>query len=134
MPFTKVDGAIFCIFGAGGDLSKRKLLPALYNLFLNKSLPERLAIIGLAREGDVAGFRDNMKAAIEEFSRRPIPHEESWDAFASNITFTCGDFSDPGVYRELQGFVARKEKEWGIEAVRVYYLSVPPGVVEMISE
>src|SRR5579871_4576262 len=124
--------AIFAIFGAGGDLSKRKLLPALYNLYLNKLLPEKFCIIGLARDCDIASFRDHMRGAVEEFSRQKIK-EQTWEPFAANIHFICGEFGDDTLYKDLAAFISKMEKEWEEKAVRAYYLSVPPTVVEMIS-
>src|SRR4051812_34181071 len=92
---------IFAIFGAGGDLAKRKLLPALYNLYLGKLLPEKFSIVGLARDCDIESFRDNMRGAIEEFSRTKIKDPKVWDQFASHIHFICGEFGDEKVYKEL---------------------------------
>jgi glucose-6-phosphate 1-dehydrogenase len=133
MPNNHKLPAVFAIFGAGGDLSKRKLLPALYNLFLNKFLPDQFSIVGLARNCDIDSFRDNMREAIAKFSRTPIKDKKTWDDFASRIHFICGDFDDDALYKELAKYIADNEKAWGSKAVRVYYLSVPPTVVEMIS-
>lgn len=125
--------AVFCIFGAGGDLSKRKLFPALYNLFIDKALPDRFCIVGLARNCDIDPFREHMRDAVQTFSRQAIKDQATWDAFASKIDFICGEFGDESLYKELAKFVADKEKEWDEKLVRVYYLSVPPTVVETIS-
>jgi glucose-6-phosphate 1-dehydrogenase len=134
MPANNKLPAIFSIFGAGGDLAKRKLLPALYNLYLGKLLPDKFAIVGLARDCDIEGFRDNMREAIEEFSRTKIKDQKVWEAFASHIHFICGEFGDEKVYKELAQYIASLEKEWDSEAVRVNYLSVPPMVVQTISD
>ncbi len=125
---------IFCIFGAGGDLSKRKLFPALYNLFVDKELPEKFAIVGLARDCDLEPFEKHMEDAVQEFSRQKIKDKETWSAFASNIHFLCGEFGDANLYKELAKYIGGTEKNWGQEAVRVYYMSVPPTAVEMISQ
>ncbi|MFI5385089.1 MAG: glucose-6-phosphate dehydrogenase [Fimbriimonadales bacterium] len=125
--------AVFCIFGAGGDLSKRKLFPALYNLFIDKALPERFSIVGLARDCDLEPFREHMRDAVTSFSRQAIKDEATWNAFAAKIEFICGEFGDESLYASLCGHIEAKEKEWGEEVVRVYYLSVPPTIVEMIS-
>jgi glucose-6-phosphate 1-dehydrogenase len=126
--------AIFAIFGAGGDLAKRKLLPALFNLYLNKELPEDFRIVGLARRGDLAEFRKNMRDAIETFSRTPISDKKTWDGFAKNLHFICGEFDSAGTYRELAKVIAETEKGWEEKSARVYYMSVPPDIVAMISE
>jgi len=124
---------IFCIFGAGGDLSKRKLFPALYNLFIDKALPEKFAIVGLARDCDLEPFKNHMQDAVQEFSRQKIKDQKTWDAFAGNIHFICGEFADDGLYKDLAKYIGETEKNWAAEAVHVYYMSVPPTVVETIS-
>src|SRR6266446_2012239 len=91
---------IFCIFGAGGDLSKRKLFPALYNLFVDKELPEKFSIVGLARDCDLEPFEKHMEGAVQEFSRQKIKDKETWGAFAANIHFLCGEFGDANLYKE----------------------------------
>lgn len=126
--------AIFAIFGAGGDLAKRKLLPALYNLYLDKLLPEKFTIVGLARDCDIESFHGNMRGAIEEFSRQKIKDQKTWDEFASHIHFICAEFGDGQLYKDLAKFISDTEKSWDSEAVQVFYLSVPPTVVQTISE
>src|SRR5436190_660611 len=108
--------AVFAIFGVGGDLSRRKLLPALYNLHLNHSLPENFAIVGLARNCDLESFHGNVRAAIEEFSRTPIQDGKDWDAFTSHVHFLCGDFGEEQLYKDLSAFIAEQEKEWDDKA------------------
>ncbi|HSI73749.1 MAG TPA: hypothetical protein VK934_11295, partial [Fimbriimonas sp.] len=73
--------AIIAIFGASGDLTKRKLMPALFNLFLDKQLPEQFTILGVSRKGDVDWFRSHMKEAVAEHSRRGEQGLERWEDF-----------------------------------------------------
>ncbi|HTQ09772.1 MAG TPA: glucose-6-phosphate dehydrogenase [Fimbriimonadaceae bacterium] len=134
MPNNHKQPTIFCIFGAGGDLSKRKLFPALYNLFIDRALPEKFSIVGLARSCDLEPFQNHMRDAVEEFSRQKIKDEKKWSDFAANIHFLCGEFGDEALYKDLFKFIADLEKQWGCEAVHVYYMSVPPSIVEMISD
>ena len=129
---SRVGPTIVTIFGANGDLTKRKLIPALYNLFLDKATPDRLLIIGTARSGDDQTFRDNMKTAITQFSRQKLD-EEVWKDFSSRMVFIPGVFEDAKLYKTLAERIDSTEMEWGTKTNRVYYLSVPPSVIELIS-
>ena len=86
-PGTKPHACVLVIFGASGDLTKRKLIPALYNLALEKRLPERFAVVGYARsEMTDDMFRDKMREAVKEFSRTGLKDELSGGS--SPIRFT----------------------------------------------
>jgi glucose-6-phosphate 1-dehydrogenase len=116
----------FVIFGASGDLTRRKLVPALYALFRDGALPEKFALVGFARRAyDDASFRDLMSGALREHSRN-APDEASLQAFCRRIFYYCGDLSDPAAYAGLQARFA--SGEW--PANRLFYLSVAPELVE----
>src|SRR5262249_55900067 len=91
--------ATMVIFGASGDLTKRKLLPALYSLTRERLLPGRFAVIGYARKQltDDA-FRAEMRAGCEEFARRRPVDAELWDGFARNIFYQEGAYDDPNAF------------------------------------
>ena len=90
------------IFGATGDLAKRKLLPALYNLAHEGSLPERFNLIGVSRSGKSdENFRSEMREAVEQFSRTP-PNREVLEALLENVRYVAGSFDDPAVYEGLR--------------------------------
>src|SRR4051794_41945792 len=75
------------IFGASGDLTERKLMPALYSLAVRRLLPEHFAIVGAARSDDTDdGFRESMKAAVEHFARDPF-RQEVWDDLAGGMRY-----------------------------------------------
>src|SRR5512147_3237753 len=82
---------ILTIFGASGDLTKRKLIPALYNLALENRLPERFAVVGYARSemGDEV-FRQKMRDAVKEFSRTGLQNESVWQQFAATLYYVRG--------------------------------------------
>lgn len=126
--------AIFTIFGAAGDLAKRKLVPAIYNLFLDKALPDHFTIIGIARAGDHGSYRDDMQEAVSEFSRRGKVEKEKWNAFCDKIVLIDGTFEDPEVYERLTKTIADLERQWHDKATRIYYLSTPPQMVTGIIE
>ncbi|MGC1955520.1 MAG: glucose-6-phosphate dehydrogenase [Gammaproteobacteria bacterium] len=118
------------IFGASGDLSKRKLLPALYNLGLDGLLPERFAVLGIARrEMGEEAFRAMAKGAIEEHSRRPL-EPGRWGAFGPALDYVSGAIDDPDTYQQLKRRLATLEPAFGIPGNRIFYLSIPPGAIE----
>jgi glucose-6-phosphate 1-dehydrogenase len=130
---TKQQGpTIVTIFGASGDLTKRKLVPALYNLFLDKNLPEKISIIGIGRSGDTDTFRTNMRASVQQFSRQAL-EDSSWATFEKFLNFQTGVFEDPAVYEALANTIVKTEKEWGTKANRLYYLSTPPSAIATIA-
>ena len=131
MPHTmSLEPTVLVIFGGGGDLAWRKLIPALFNLHLDNLLPERLAIVAVARKerGDAA-FRQHLREGVERFSRRKPTDEESWNRFAARVTYLSDDFSDPASGPALSLRVEELERAWGNRANRVFYLAISPDMV-----
>lgn len=115
------------IFGASGDLTKRKLLPALYRLVQERLLPAEFAIIGLARtEMSSEEFRARMKEAVEEFSEAKRVDEEVWNSFAQGLHYLTADINTPGDYDKLAELLAQVEAERGTQGNHLFYLSVAP--------
>jgi glucose-6-phosphate 1-dehydrogenase len=124
---------ILVIFGAAGDLTWRKLGPALYNLFEDAWLPAPMAILGVdGKELSSDAFRDRIRDGIDGFSRRGKVDEARWGAMAADCSFVTGDFSDPQLYARIAEALTALEKEWGHPACRVFYLATPPTVVSMV--
>lgn len=122
---------IVVIFGAAGDLTRRKLIPALYNLWLDRQLPERFAIIGIARrpmEDDA--FRQRLREGVERFSRRGITEAAEWNAFAATLCYRSEDVSNAASGLVLSRRLGEIEAEWGVRANRIYYLAVPPPMMK----
>jgi glucose-6-phosphate 1-dehydrogenase len=118
--------AVLTIFGASGDLTQRKLIPALYNLALENRLPERLAVVGYARsEMTHEVFRDKMREAVRQFSRRGL-NEEFWEKFAFTLYFVPGGYDDPKSYRALKEFIDHFDHGTRVLPARVFYLAIPP--------
>src|SRR5262245_64246637 len=91
------------IFGASGDLARRKLVPALWSLYAGRTLPEPFAIIGTARsEVTDDEFRGRMRAAVHEFARVKPPSANVWDRFASSLSYVNGDPADPALCASLE--------------------------------
>lgn len=118
---------IFVIFGATGDLTSRKLLPALYNLAREDLLPTNFACVGFARrEKSNEDFRNEMKAAINDFSRIKPVDENLWKNFNKQIYYHKAEFDDDNGYEELKALLAKMDKDLGTKGNRVFYLSTPP--------
>ena len=116
----------FVIFGAAGDLTKRKLIPALYNLRANGLLAREFAIIGVARkEKSHQQFREEQSAAIREFATRPVD-EALWAGLCDALYYQAGEFTDPATYANLAGLLSEVAKTHGTGGNVLFYLAVPP--------
>ena len=121
------DGCALVIFGASGDLTRRKLLPALYALAHDGLLPDRFAVIGFARrEKDHEAFRDEMRGAVEQFSRLHPLNAEVWDRLARGLYYVAASFEDPAGYERLRVLLADADRQHGTGGNRLYYLATPP--------
>ncbi|MGB8507145.1 MAG: glucose-6-phosphate dehydrogenase [Pyrinomonadaceae bacterium] len=115
------------IFGASGDLARRKLIPALYRLVQGRLLPAEVAIIGFARtEMTTDEFRSRMKEAVVEFSEDKSVDEEVWNSFAQGIQYMPGDVKNPDDYQKLKELLAAADRERGTEGNHLFYLSLAP--------
>ncbi len=114
------------IFGGAGDLSRRKLIPAIYNLMLDGVLPANFAIVGFARTDlDDASFRQLAREGIEKHSRRPI-EEAAFADFEKNLFFVRGPFDQAASYAALAKRLGAIEDGCGVPGNRIFYLSIPP--------
>jgi glucose-6-phosphate 1-dehydrogenase len=121
------------IFGATGDLAKRKLLPALYNLAHEGALPERFNLVGSSRS-DLSDddFRDLAVESIKEFSRRQ-PDDKVLEALLDGIRYVSGSFDEDGVYDKLGEIAEGFDSDAGIVFNRVFYLSTAPSFFPVIA-
>ncbi len=127
------DPSVLVIFGAGGDLTWRKLIPALLNLYLDHWLPEKFSIIGLDRkEMSDDEFRNSLRDGIDKFSRRGKVDNNHWNEFASHLNFMTANFSDAKSYEALSDFLDQQDKDWDVIANRIFYQATPPFLVETI--
>jgi glucose-6-phosphate 1-dehydrogenase len=123
---------VIVIFGAGGDLTKRKLLPALYNLGKGGLLPEQFAIIGVSIENfTTEAFREALTKNIHEFSTTEVD-DSSWAGFKERLYYISGDFNDAGLYQGLGDLIARVEKEQGIPGNCLFYLATSPNFFPVV--
>src|SRR5713226_9013287 len=121
------------IFGASGDLTNRKLLPALYNLALGGLLSDRTAIIGFARHPQTdEQFRESIRAGIDQYSRtRPI-RKEVWEALGPRISYLQGNYDDLAAFTHLREHLEACDRERGTSRNRLFYVATPPNVFPAI--
>jgi glucose-6-phosphate 1-dehydrogenase len=117
------------IFGASGDLSRRKLLPGLYNLAVDKVLPDQFAIVGWGRSAMTdEEFRALARRGVEEFSRRQLD-EEVWQGFASRLFYQRGSADEANTVDGLRERLDAIERSIGLPGNRIFYLAIPPSLV-----
>jgi glucose-6-phosphate 1-dehydrogenase len=121
------DPCTVIIFGASGDLTKRKLVPALYRLTQERLLPAEFAIVGFARSPmSHDDFRNRMKDAIATYSEAKQVDDAVWDSFAKGIFYVAGDVNSPDAYRQIRDLLDKIDRERGTAGNRVFYLSTSP--------
>ncbi len=113
------------IFGITGDLSRKKLMPAVYDLLNRGLLPPGFALVGLARREGTADFAAVMQEAVREHCRTPF-RENVWAQLADGCRFVAGDFSDDDAFDELANTVAEVDTTRGTGGNHAFYLSIPP--------
>ena len=115
------------IFGASGDLARRKLIPALYRLVQERLLPAEFAVVGLGRTPMTdEEFREKMRAAVVEFSESKSVDGEVWRSFAAGLQFLPSNIDRPDCYAELARRLEQVDRERGTQGNRLFYLSVAP--------
>lgn len=128
LSFTRqAEPCILVIFGATGDLTSRKLMPALYNLMLEGLLPSQFACVGFARrDKSDDDFRQEMHDAVKEFSRTQPIDEQAWKNFAQQIYYHRSEFGDGQGYDSLNKKLQDLDAKLGTKGNRVFYFSTPP--------
>jgi glucose-6-phosphate 1-dehydrogenase len=121
------------IFGASGDLTKRKLMPSLYRLYSSKMLPERFFILGTGRDGmGTERFREVMRESV----RAAYPENfdsQIWQEFSNNLYYVSIDYGNPAAYiTELRDKLPALESKHSTNGSRIFYLAVPPTIFEVI--
>jgi glucose-6-phosphate 1-dehydrogenase len=125
----QLDPTVFVIFGGAGDLTWRKLIPAMFDLSQDRSLPEKFAIIAVDRiKLDDAALRHRLHEGVNQFSRFGKARAAAWNQFAAHIQYQPGDFKQLSTYTALGRQCANLEKQWGVKAHRIFYMATPPAM------
>jgi glucose-6-phosphate 1-dehydrogenase len=131
----KPDPCVLVIFGITGDLARRKLIPALYNLMVGGSLPERFAVVGVGREQVTTDqLRERLREQTSQFSRRQPLDSGVWNRFAASFEYVCGSFDDASVYPVLKERLLEVDATAGTGGNRIYYLATPSSTFAGILE
>lgn len=124
---------IIVIFGATGDLTWRKLIPAIYNLYLDNWIPKNFLVLGIGHtQLTDEQFRKRLYEGINKFSRRKADMKE-WDAFAGYLTYYNGEFTDTATFDYVEQLIKQQEEKWNGPANRIFYMAVPPKYFEDIA-
>jgi glucose-6-phosphate 1-dehydrogenase len=123
------------IFGGTGDLARRKLFPALYNLAISRLLPPGLSIVSFATSPrSDQDLRNMMHEAVAQFSRRKPIDETVWADFASRMHYISGKFEDPANFARLRDKLSELDRTNGTAGNRVYYLAIPPSQFSVVND
>jgi len=120
---------VFVIFGGAGDLTWRKLVPALFDLSQDRSLPADFLIIVVDRD-DLSDekLRTRLHDGVKRFSRHGMAKAGEWGKFARHIHYQQGDFKKLHTYTALAKRCAKLEKEWGVKVHHIFYMATPPSL------
>ena len=130
---------IMVIFGASGDLTKRMLLPSLFELYLDKCIDKNFTVVGYSRKNlDNESFRNMMKEGVNEFSEFEKFPGKSWDVFKENLLYMQADYDDLDSFKSLKVMLENLCEERKIKANYLLYMAVPPesikGIIEKIGK
>ncbi|GBD91955.1 glucose-6-phosphate 1-dehydrogenase [bacterium BMS3Abin04] len=132
---TKTESQVLVIFGASGDLTKRKLLPALYDLYKQNMLPQFFAILGVSRTNYTDfQFRDKMHSSIIDYGKYGIEDVSKIKKFVNNVFYQPIDTNSPEAYGELKNRLKKLTDKLGIRSNFIYYLSTPPSLYGTIPQ
>lgn len=131
----KADPCVVVIFGATGDLTSKKLMPALYNLQKEGQLPANFSCVGFARrEKSHEDFRKEMHDAVKEHSRTQPIDDTLWNAFQETLYYHISEFDNDEGYESLKKFLSDLDAKHGTEGNRVFYLSIQPSFFPLVIE
>jgi len=134
-PGKNGDATVFVIFGGGGDLTFRKLVPALYSLFLDSHLPDRFEVLGAGRKQfNDETYREHLREGVEKFSAQGKIDEKSWADFATHVKFSNADLNDKQAFGDIAKELSAYEEKWGEKATLIYYLALPPNMIAPMAE
>ncbi len=131
--YASLDPATIVIFGASGDLTRRKLIPALHSLACEGFLPDAVRVLGVARSQlTVEELDAHLFTGVQEYARLEPKLCNLWPEFSPRIDYLPGDYSDPETYKELGRRLERIDKEAGTGGNHLIYLAIPPAVYPLV--
>ncbi len=131
---TPVEACTLVIFGGSGDLARRRLIPAVYNLLLDGLLPDKYAVIGLGRKPMTdAEFRNLVREGVIAHSRQALV-EDTWQAFERHLFYIQGENEDAQTYSALRAKAEQIEQTMQLPGNRIFYLSIPPSSFASVCE
>lgn len=132
---TAKQPTLIFIFGGSGDLTYRKLIPALYNLYIDGYLPEDFKISGIGRHTFTnAAYRTYIKKGVQEFSRRKADVKGSWNSFSERVEYNRMDLTADKTYKSISAQIKKFEKDAGDKATVIFYMSVAPQLAPLIAQ
>ena len=131
---NRADGCVLVIFGASGDLTRRKLLPAIYNLAEAGHAPEQFAIVGVARPRiDETSFRQQMRERVTGAEGEPL-QPDKWARIEERLHYVSGEFHDERLYRDLAGTLRELGSRYSIPANYLFYFAIPPDLFATVAD
>jgi glucose-6-phosphate 1-dehydrogenase len=132
----KLPPAIMIIFGGSGDLTSRKLIPALFNLFIDGYLPTDFVVAGIGRTdfGGNEKYRGHLLEGVKEFSRRKDGIDDQWKKFSEKVFYLSLDVKEEKAYQEIGKWISEKSKEWAEHPIIIYYMAVAPQLAPDIAK
>lgn len=126
---------VIIIFGAGGDLTWRKLIPSLYSLCCKKLLPEKFAVIGVDMKAmNDDEFREHLFGGAQQFLSKGEFKKDAWKEFAAKLVYVAADFKDNGAFQELSKRLDEIDRNWDVKASRIFYQATQPSLVPLVVE
>jgi glucose-6-phosphate 1-dehydrogenase len=134
-PYKQPEPTVVVIFGGGGDLTWRKLMPALYTLHLDKWIGEKFQIIGVdAKKMSKEKYHSHLREGVNKFARYGKSEKKVWDKFTSKIKYKNADFNKVTLFRDLAKELSEYDRKWETTANKIFYLAIPPGLIKTIAE
>jgi len=127
------EACVMVIFGASGDLTERKLIPALYYLARQNRLPKGFSVVGCAKTPYTdESFREKMRQGVTKYLNLPSANDPILDKFLGNAHYISDDFGDPAAYGQLNQLLTKLDQERGTGGNRLFYLATPPSFFPVI--
>ena len=134
-PYKQPESTILVIFGGAGDLTWRKLMPAMYTLYLDKWLGEKFQIISVdAKQMSKEKYFDHLRGGVDQFARNGKTEKKIWNKFASKIEYRSADFNNLTAFRDLCKQLLQYDKEWNTTANKIFYLAIPPAMIKTVAQ